>query len=86
MEGGVTPQRVSRQQAQLFLDAAEGGWRLRCTGRRGMLVNGAPVAQGQTAALPTLSHITVGGISLLFVANTAATARALGRSGALLAA
>lgn len=86
VDGGSTAQRVSRQQAQLFLDAAEGCWRLRCTGRRGMQVNGAPVAQGETAALPTLSHIAVGGISLLFVANTAATARALSRSGALLAA
>ncbi|PSC69736.1 UDP-galactose transporter 2 [Micractinium conductrix] len=78
-EGG-SAQRVSRQQAQLFLDAgvghAGGGWRLRCTGRRPLLVNGQTLARGQTVALPTLSHIRIGDISLLFVSNTAAEARA----------
>lgn len=88
-EGG-SAQRVSRQQAQLFLDAgvghAGGGWRLRCTGRRPLLVNGQTLARGQTVALPTLSHIRIGDISLLFVSNTAAEARAVGRGGALLGA
>lgn len=74
-EGGCA-QRVSRRQAQLFLEP-DGGFRLRCTGRRAMLVNGRPLARGQTAALPSLSHIKAGDVSLLFVANTAAAARAV---------
>lgn len=71
--------RISRQQAQLWLDA-DGGWRVRCTGRRPMRVNGAALGQGATCALPTLSHLAVGGVSLLFVGNVAAAARAVARA------
>ena len=81
-EGAAAAARVSRHQAQLFLEP-DGGFRLRCTGRRGMLVNGRPLAQGQSAALPTLSHVAVAGVSLLFVANVAATQRAAARSALL---
>ena len=77
-------QRVSRQQAQLYLEP-DGGFRLRCTGRRGMAVNGQPLAQGQVAPLPSLSHIRVGDVSLLFIANSAAVQRALARSDLLAA-
>lgn len=72
-------QRVSRQQAQLWLEP-DGSFRLRCTGRRPMRVNGALLAQGAIAPLPTLSHVAVGGVSLLFVANVAAAARAAART------
>jgi hypothetical protein len=77
-EGGAA-QRVSRQQAQLWLEP-DGGWRLRCTGRRTLLVNGVRLTRGQTALLPSLSQIQAGGVSLLFVANSAAAARAAARS------
>lgn len=83
-EGGAAAQRVSRHQAQLWLEA-DGGFRLRCTGRRPMWVNGRRLEQGQTAALPTLSHVAVGGVSLLFVANVAAAQRGAARAAALLA-
>jgi hypothetical protein len=76
---GAAAQRVSRQQAQLWLEAGA-GFRLRCTGRRGMLVNGRPLARGQQAALPSLSHIQVGGLSLIFIVNSAAAQRAAQRS------
>lgn len=78
-EGAAAAQRVSRHQAQLWLEA-DGSFRLRCTGRRPMTVNGRPLAQGQTAALPTLSHVAVGGVSLLFLANVAAAERAASRA------
>lgn len=78
-EGPEAAQRVSRHQALLFLEP-DGGFRLRCTGRRGLAVNGARLGAGQTAALPTLSHIALaGGLSLLFVANIAASQRAAAR-------
>ncbi len=76
---GDGAQQVSRQQAQLFLEP-DGCFRLRCTGRRTMLLNGQPLARGQQAALPSLSHIKVGDVSLLFIANSAAVQRALQRS------
>eukprot|EP00887_Chlorella_sp_A99_P001053 scaffold14.g1053.t1 len=75
-------QQVSRQQAQLCCEA-DGRFVLRCLGRRVMLVNGAELARGQHAALPHLSHIRVGGISLLFVENRGAAARLAARSAAL---
>ena len=55
LEGGAAAQRVSRHQAQLWLEA-DGGFRLRCTGRRPMWVNGRRVEQGQAAPLPLAIH------------------------------
>ena len=78
-EGPAAAARVSRLQAQLWLEP-DGGFRLRCTGRRPMRVNGRPLAQGAATPLPTLSHVAVGGVSLLFVANVAAAARAAARA------
>lgn len=83
-EGGAAAQRVSRHQAQLWLEP-DGGFRLRCMGRRPMWVNGQRLEQGQAAALPTLSHMAVGGISLLFVENVAAVQRGAARAAVLLA-
>jgi hypothetical protein len=48
-------------------------------------VNGVTLTKGQMAPLPSLSLISVGGISLLFVANSGAAARAAGCSAHLLA-
>jgi hypothetical protein len=45
-----------------------------------MLVNGRPLSRGQTTVLPSLSHIQAGNASLLFIANSAAAARAVHRS------
>ena len=76
-------QTVSRRQAQLFLHPGGGGYALRCTGRRSMAVNGAVLRRGDVAPLPHLSLLQVGGLSLLFLENRAATARLLKRSAAL---
>lgn len=73
-------QTVSRQQAALALEP-DGGFVLRCLGRRQLFVNGRPVAQGASAPLPHLSLVKAGGVSLLFVANQAAVQRVLRRSG-----
>ena len=72
LEGNA--QQVSRQQAQIFAEA-DGVFMLRCLGRRAMLVNGRELAQGQHVALPHLSLLRVGPLSLLFVANRAAVQR-----------
>ncbi|KAF8068428.1 clcD [Scenedesmus sp. PABB004] len=70
---------VSRLQAQLSL-GLDGGWSVRNTGRAPLAVNGRHVPRGGCAALPHLSLLDVGGVALLFMANSMATARAIDRS------
>jgi len=65
---------ISRQQAQLFLDA-EGDFKLRCLGRREMVVNGETLHKGEVATLPHLSLIRVGHVAVLFIVNKMALER-----------
>ncbi|KAI8473960.1 MAG: hypothetical protein J3K34DRAFT_409085 [Monoraphidium minutum] len=73
------PGKVSRLQAQLALGRG-GGWSVKNVGRRELFVNGAPLERGESAPVPHLSLLEVGGVQLLFMANPAAVQRALVRS------
>lgn len=73
---------VSRQQAELFLDA-DGRFKVRCLGRRVMSVNGESVNKGQVAVLPHLSLVRIGPVALLFVVNKEAMDRLSKRSAAM---
>lgn len=81
-EGADAVRAISRQQAQLFLDA-DGSFKVRCLGRREMSVNGQAVAQGQVAELPHLSLLRVGPVTLMFVVNMGALERLQRRSAAM---
>jgi hypothetical protein len=70
---------VSRLQAQLLL-TAEGSWSITNTGRAPMAVNGQQLQRGACVMLPHLSLLEVGGMSLLFMVNSLAVQRAVGRS------
>lgn len=61
--------KVSRKQAYLSVQSPSGSWMLRNVGRRLMVVNGQPLAQGQMAVLPHLSFVEVGGVRLLFMVS-----------------
>jgi len=82
-EGGdAAAKTVSRQQAQVFLDA-DGRFKVRCTGRRLMSVNGQSLIKGQITLLPHLSLIRIGPLALMFVVNNEAVDRLMKRSAAL---
>jgi FHA domain len=83
-EGGeAAAKTVSRQQAQVFLDA-DGKFKIRCIGRRAMSVNGQSLNKGEIALLSHLSLVRVGPMALMFVVNNEAVDRLMKRSAALI--
>lgn len=78
-EGSGAAATVSRQQAQIFLDAS-GVFKLKNVGRRAVMVNGVTLEKGQFADLPNLSLVCVAGIVLMFMVNQGAVERIVARA------